>query len=97
MIWEPPNKDIIRIVSLIVIRSKKYESDDEDQEKHRAICARHQFVVRAVVAEGAQLILYALLNRPPLGASVRVSRCALDEPRCHSGFYQLVVTSRRGL
>ena len=97
MIWEPPNKDIIQIESIILIRWKKNESDDEDHEKHRAICARHQFVVRAVVAEGAQLILYALLNRPPLGASVRVSGCSLDEPRRHAGFYQPVVTSRRGL
>ncbi len=36
---EPPNKDIIQIESIILIRWKKNESDDEDHEKHRYLRA----------------------------------------------------------
>jgi hypothetical protein len=38
-----------------------------------------------IIAEGPQLIFYALFNAS-LGASARISRCALDEPGGHTRF-----------
>ncbi len=97
MIWEPPNKDIIQIESIILIRSKKYESDDEDHEKHRATARAINLWCAQIIAQGAPLILLCSSQSAAAWGVRSGFPMTLDEPRCRTGFYQLVVTSRRGL